>query len=317
MGYTVDYFSFPVESWLDQGWLKRGARLIDFGAQEFYCEPAAARASVRAFLERRGLDDEAIARAAGGEGKVLVADVYRAIGIDYLAIDVDESYGSTFFDLNSFAPPIEWRGAFDFVNNEGTIEHLINPINGFQVAHELLKCGGIARHSMPLTGHRDHGLVYPTVKFYRELLSANGYRLLQAKIGVKQSPLDLNDPRFELVADDGGPLAPSNRIVTDAWLHLVYRKVRPAEFRAPFDHLAVGDPAALGERLSATFSAYGRTRLTASVPRDPAGDALERAQEPLGARFARVLKDTARSVGLTRARLGRIKVARRLLGHID
>jgi hypothetical protein len=172
MGYTVDYFSSPVASWLDQGWLKRGARLIDFGAQEFYCEPDAARASVRAFLKRRGLDDGAIARAAGSDGKVLVAD-----------------------------------------------------------------------------------------------------------------------------------------------------KVRPAEFRAPFDHLLVADPTALGERLSATFSAYGRTRLTASVPRDPAGDALERAQEPLGARFARVtaslLKGTARSVGLTRARVKRIKVARRFLGYID
>lgn len=157
MGYNADYFSTRVASWLNQGWLFPGARLIDFGAQEFYCDPQAAREHTRAFLLARGKTPGEADAVVGRDGTILVAEVYRALGVDYVAIDVDEAHGSTFFDLNTFAPPSEWIGAFDMVNNEGTIEHLINPINGFQVTHELLKPGGVAHHSVPLTGCREHG----------------------------------------------------------------------------------------------------------------------------------------------------------------
>jgi len=75
-------------------------------------------------------------------------------------------------NIDGIVPP-DWVGAFDMANNEGTIEHLINPINGFQVAHELLKPGGVARHSMPLTGCWDHGLFHPTSSFYLAMLNQN------------------------------------------------------------------------------------------------------------------------------------------------
>jgi len=173
---------------------------------------------------------------------------------------------------------MEWRGAFDFVNNEGTIEHLVNPINGFQVAHELLKVEGIARHSIPLTGHRDHGLIYPTAKFYCCMLGDNQYELLRSEIQVGQSDLDFADRRFRILMNDG-KAPPDTMKLTDAWLFLVYRKTRPAEFRIPFDHLLVDLPGALGERLSGNYSAFSRTRLTASGKRDPIGDEFERQVE--------------------------------------
>jgi hypothetical protein len=78
--------------------------------------------------------------------------IYAALGIEYLAIDVDGACGSTFFDLNTFAAPAAWCSAFDFVNNEGTIEHLANPINGFHVAHDIAKVGAVIRHNFPLVG---------------------------------------------------------------------------------------------------------------------------------------------------------------------
>jgi SAM-dependent methyltransferase len=110
-----------------------------------------------------------------------IANTYRALGVDYTSIDVDGQHGSTFFDLNTFALPPDWMGAFDMANNEGTIEHLINPINGFQVTHELLKPGGVARHSIPLSGHSEHGLLYPTRKFYDLLLRENGYEAIESR----------------------------------------------------------------------------------------------------------------------------------------
>ena len=142
VGYSAEYFYSHVAHWLDQGWLFAGARLMEFGSQEFHCDPAAARERTRAFLKARGKSPAEIDDAIGRSGKFPVANVYRALGIVYCSIDVDATHGSTFFDLNTYAPPAEWVGAFDMVNNEGTIEHLINPINGFQVTHELLKPGG-------------------------------------------------------------------------------------------------------------------------------------------------------------------------------
>jgi SAM-dependent methyltransferase len=278
MGYAADYFNAHVGAWLDSGWLGPGMRLIEFGGQEFYCDQEEARGYTARFLRQRGVAEARIAAATGGNDKLSVPSIYRALDIDYSSIDVDDKHGAVFFDLNAFAPPMKWRLAFDFVNNEGTIEHLINPINGFQVAHELLKVYGIARHSIPLTGFRDHGFVYPTVKFYTCLLGQNSYELLSATISVGQSPLDFADPRFRMIREDGSPLTDSIQM-TDAWLHLTYRKTRPAEFRVPYDHLLVDDPAALGERLSGTYSAFSRKRLTASQKRDPAGDRFEQKAE--------------------------------------
>jgi SAM-dependent methyltransferase len=280
MGYTANFFAAHVDTWIDAGWLPASGRLIDFGAQEFYCDQDEARGSSAAFLRRHGVPEDRIASALGTDGKVSVAKIYRAIGIDYVAIDVDEAHGSTFFDLNASAPPIGWRAAFDFVNNEGTIEHLVNPINGFQVAHEVLKVGGVARHSVPLTGHLEHGIVYPTVKFYTLLVGHNRYELLRADVAVGQTECAVTDQRFRLIdARDGSPLPAKEAKISDVWLSLVYRKTAAAEFRVPFDHLNVADPQALGERLSGAFSAYSRERLTADGRRDPVGDAFERAAE--------------------------------------
>jgi hypothetical protein len=139
----------------------------------------------------------------------------------------------------------------------------------------LLKVGGIARHSIPLTGHREHGLVYPTIKFYTLIVGQNHYHLLRSDISIKQSELDFVDPRFRILNHDGSPLSASNIKLTDAWLVLVYRKTRAADFRVPFDHLDVDDPLGLGERLSGNFSAFSRMRLTESRRRDPIGDKFE------------------------------------------
>jgi SAM-dependent methyltransferase len=278
MGYVANYFDVEVEAWMKAGWLGAGSKLIEFGGQEFYCDQSEARGYVEAFLRRRKLSEDQIKTAVGANDKLSVAAVYKAIGVEYSSIDVDDKHGAAFFDLNSFAPSMQWRGAFDFVNNEGTIEHLVNPINGFQVTHELLKVGGIARHSIPLTGHRDHGFIYPTVKFYACMLGENRYELLRSDIHVGQSGLDFVDRRFRTLADDGAALSDGIKL-TDAWLFIVYRKTQPAEFRIPSDHLIVDVPEALAERLSGNFSAFGRMRLTANGKRDPIGDDFERQAE--------------------------------------
>jgi SAM-dependent methyltransferase len=277
MGYVADYFEATVESWLQAGWLPPGGKLIEFGAQEFHGDQAEARRRTEGFLRRHGLSDAQVRGICSSSKPLRVAEVYHAIGIDYTAIDVEETDGSRLLDLNCFAPPLEWREAFDLVNNEGAIEHLTNPINGFQVAHELLKPGGVAVHSIPLSGHRNHGLMHPTVKFYSKLVGLNGYELLRSEISIGQSEWSLEDGSFTLRDHRGRPLGARNIKQMDAWLHLAYRKTAATEFCAPWSHWQSDDSEALAVRLGENFAAYSMHRL--SEGGQPIADEFERQAE--------------------------------------
>jgi len=254
MGYTARYFEHAVQFWIDEGWLQPGQRLVDFGSQEFFADPDTARESAAAFLQRHGRE------LAPGEGLPSIQSIYAAVGIDYLSIDVDGAHGSTFFDLNTFAAPAEWCGAFAFVNNEGTIEHLANPINGFRVAHDIAKIGGVIRHNFPLVGWTQHGFANLTPKFYAHLVGDNAYEVLRAEVTLSE-PTSFDDPLFAtcyaadrsdgLTTKSGIPLPAviPPPLVANIWGQLVYRKTHGGPFVMPVDHVEGSDAAAVRQRL--------------------------------------------------------------------
>jgi SAM-dependent methyltransferase len=243
MGYRENYFQ-SVRHWQSAGWLPPGGRLIDFGAQGFSGDPTA----IKNDLAGLGIDLD----------RPTVAEAYRALGIDYIAIDVDASNGSLFFDLNTQVPPPEWIGAFDMVNNEGTIEHLANPMNGLQVAHELVKVGGVVRHSVPMLGHRKHGLFNATPKLWSELMIANRYQCLEAFIDFQE-----DDPSFAyagfIVRDNKGRPC-SAAPASNAWVTLTYRKTRDAPFEIPTDHLLFPLGSVVAEDLRRNFEQWSAAR---------------------------------------------------------
>jgi hypothetical protein len=256
MGYRENYFSQRVRQWQLAGWLPPGGRLIDFGAQAFSGD----RAAIKNDLAGLGIALD----------EPTVAEAYRALGIDYIAIDVDASNGSLFFDLNTQAPPPEWIGAFDMVNNEGTIEHLANPMNGLHVAHELVKVGGVVHHSVPMLGHRKHGLFNPTPKMWSELMLANHYQPLEAFIDFQE-----DDPSFAYsgftVRDSNG--RPCGAVpASNAWVALAYRKTRDAPFEIPTDHLLFPLGGVVANNLRGNFAQWSATRPVAQAyPLRPSG----------------------------------------------
>jgi hypothetical protein len=262
MGYDVSTFPQMVGACLQAGWLFPGARLIEFGSQEFFGGSAANRQSVGEFLRSRNVTENEISAALGNADQPSVAAVYRAIGLDYTAIDVDGARGSTFFDLNIAAPPPEWRNAFDFVNNEGTAEHLINPINAFHVAHDIAKVGGVIRHSFPLIGYQDHGFFYPTGKFCAHLVGDNGYEVLRATALVADRPSQFNDTFFAHTVRYNAERIVETVSITDIWALLIYRKTKDTPFVIPADHLD-GNGTALRKRLDADYHALARLRPSA------------------------------------------------------
>lgn len=245
MGYNHTYFGHAVQAWLDAGWLGKGKRIIEFGAQEFFSDPKETREHVRAFLMKNGFDP-VVADGVIGKHLPKVQLIYEMLGIGYTAIDVDNALGSVFFDLNTFTTPPEWMGAFDFINDEGTVEHLINPINCFHVAHDMAKVGGIIRHSFPLTGWRDHGFFYPTPKFCAHMVGENGYELLEANaLYTGHTPFE--DPFFKVPTDRETPP------VTDMWAVMIYRKTRDQPFVIPVDHVMGPTAEASTRRLRALY----------------------------------------------------------------
>lgn len=255
MGYGARSFPDFVQLWLDAGWLRAGQRLLEMGAQEFFADAGDVRREIGAFLAKHGLPQRAIDKALGN-GLPQVRPIYEALGISYTAIDVDGAHGSTFFDLNTSATPAAWRGAFDFINNEGTIEHLVNPINGFHVAHEMAKVGGVIRHSFPLIGWREHGFFYPTTKFCAHLLGDNSYEVLRAAANIAAC-VPFEDPLFRQVTDSRGNVVTAPP-VTNIWGELVYRKTHDQPFVIPVDHLTGPNADAARARLVDNYRRLGR-----------------------------------------------------------
>jgi SAM-dependent methyltransferase len=258
MGYGIPTLR-SLARWIEHGWIGPGCRIIEFGAQEFYGDVGANRVAARDFLGAHGKDKAEIATILGSDGQPTVSAIYRAIGIDYTSIDVGRVYGSIYFDLNTFCVPQSWLGSFDFVHNQGTIEHLVNPINGFHVAHDMVKPGGVIRHSGPLTGKTDHGFVYCTTKFYTHLQSANGYEVLSAEVWL-QEPTPFADPLFRD--------APGGLQIQNVGFEFIVRKTKDQAFVFPADHPFHGDGDAIGEQLNVNMGCYAGRRLSGDARRD-------------------------------------------------
>jgi SAM-dependent methyltransferase len=249
MGYRENYFSQRVRQWQLSGWLPQGGRLIDFGAQAFSGDLA----SIQNDLAGLGINLD----------RPTVADAYRALAIDYIAVDVDASNGSLFFDLNSQAPPPEWIGVFDMVNDEGTIEHLANPMNALQVAHDLAKVGGVVHHSVPMLGHRKHGLFNPTPKLWSELMLANRYEPLQALIDFQEDDVSFGYTGFTVRDSAGNPCTQAR--ASNAWVTLAYRKTRDAPFVIPTDHLLFPLGSVVAADLRRNFDRWSAARPVAQA----------------------------------------------------
>jgi hypothetical protein len=64
------------------------------------------------------------------------------------------------------------------VLNFGTTEHVINQLNSFKIIHEALKPGGVAFHNLPSIGYVDHGYYAYHDVFFKDLILANDYEVL-------------------------------------------------------------------------------------------------------------------------------------------
>jgi SAM-dependent methyltransferase len=95
------------------------------------------------------------------------------------ALDYSEYEGADIiFDLNKELPD-NFIGAFDYVINGGTLEHIFDVAKALENMSFMLKNGGIIMHVSPAVGWVDHGFYSVSPTLFLDYYSVNGFRIYQ------------------------------------------------------------------------------------------------------------------------------------------
>jgi hypothetical protein len=169
--------------------LEPGARIADFGSQDFHLPDA----------ERVENLNQTIAAAYGAPplsieapATVPASMVLTHVGFNVTTFDVDDRPGTVMLDFHTLRIPRDLYGQFDIVLNAGTSEHLCAPLGLFFAAHHICKVGGIMVHNVPVFGWGNHGFNSMTPKFWYLLALDNKYETLKAEL--RAVPHDVLDP---------------------------------------------------------------------------------------------------------------------------
>lgn len=110
----------------------------------------------------------------------------RCAPIVYVSIDWNGKDGALQIDVNfPVAPGLHhdgWTKPFDIVTNFGFSEHVTDQKAFWKNHHDLCRPGGIMSGVTPAPEERHwprHGILQPTLEFYRVLAEANGYTPLR------------------------------------------------------------------------------------------------------------------------------------------
>jgi hypothetical protein len=149
---------------------------------------------------------------------------WTALGLKRTAIDIEGE--ALKLDLNRDQVSSSLRGAFDFIVNTGTTEHVANQANAFEIVHDLTRVGGLMYHEVPAGGMINHGFIAYQPKFFHYLSRFNNYELLFLKFTAWcSSPI----PDYLQDKDHGG------NSVVDCGLRVALRKKSRDSFVCPLD----------------------------------------------------------------------------------
>lgn len=163
------------------------------------------------------------------------ADALRALGVadsPHTTSDLLRSFGleasALALDLNHDSVPAEQRETYDLVANVGTSAFLLNQLNAFQAAHDLVKPGGLMLHVVPFTVQLEKAFFGYQPNYFEALARYNSYRTLAFWLGVdEQSPALI--PWQPSVLDYLTLSAKTTHVLV-----VVLQKMYPTDFCVPF-----------------------------------------------------------------------------------
>jgi hypothetical protein len=164
-------------------------------------------------------------------------DLWRWLGFQYAAIDIDSSPDSIPLDLNFDAVPAEEKGKYALVTNFGTTEHVPNQLNAFKIIHDVTALNGLMIHEVPAQGMFNHGIVNYNFKFFWQLARSNGYKFIHADFIPARDPSTFPDNIEEFLT--ANTLTPARQLhdyrATDAGLLVVIQKTLDIAYVPPID----------------------------------------------------------------------------------
>jgi hypothetical protein len=259
MAYSHGLMS-QIQHWLDAGVIpfpKLGERIVELGDQALNADTPddAVISFIRKFKPDFDRKEIAGGLPANSFGVVYACEMWRRCGLEYLSYDVTDAPYSKVFDLNFHSVPSEDRQSAVIVTNIGTTEHIANQLNAFRTAHDLLKVGGVAIHSVPFTGMLNHGLINYHPKFFVSLIVNNRYRLRAAQLSepVDHASYGVGNTVYDGDFIRGDAKLPGSEFWSATPLYagmidLVIERIFPDEFVPPvdfakgyFDDMPMGD----------------------------------------------------------------------------
>jgi SAM-dependent methyltransferase len=96
---------------------------------------------------------------------------FQRLGIRHVSVDLNGLDGALKLDLRR---PLN-LGMFDVVTNFGTSEHVSDQPAVWRNMVEAVKLDGVLVSHTPHAGWENHGMFYPTIRFYLALAELNGF----------------------------------------------------------------------------------------------------------------------------------------------
>jgi len=124
-------------------------------------------------------------RATAFEDRACLPDrFYAALGFgDYVSIDSNLRQGSLALDLNLPLPKEgELAHTFDFVNNNGSTEHIFDQRAVYENIHNLCRVGGLMSHHCPTLNVMNISFYGVSPTFFFDIARANRYEILSLGI---------------------------------------------------------------------------------------------------------------------------------------
>jgi hypothetical protein len=208
-------------SFANAGYLQNINKVLDFGSCDTSCfgEARFIKEFVDALRGHNYLPDADYARL---DNKPISA-MWKSVGIGADCLDIDGRPGTIQLDLNYQSPPPSMKGAYDFVCDNGTFEHILNQLNCFRAAHDVCATNGLMFYHKPFIGHYNHGFFNYQPDLFVQLAAANQYTIEGLWYGVDHDPgyaqIDLAHP-------------PKTH---HAILFTLLRKTKDAEFKLPYN----------------------------------------------------------------------------------